>query len=542
MNAPTNVVAAFLRSAFKGDGSVEPDALSFCTSSEGLAEDYQDLLLRLGMFSRLFRSKESYKTYVTGDSLRRFVEVVVGDNDKRYAKASALVEQSKDQRGHDVVPTDVCHSLISVQDVLGIRDDGYFWRHLKSRNGITRYILKRRILALEDRLTRLQREIPETRTIRELRERLGWSQEKTATRLGLLRRTIDYAERGGYTAAKREDVLNAFREYALTVVLQSQNEVEALRALLDLRWLKIRSVRTLQNDGPLKTRWVYDVTVEPTHNFVSHGVVLHNTVSVAKGGIVATLNARAAVLAAANPALGRYDPYRNINDNINLPVTLLSRFDLLFIMKDVPEADSDSRMSEHILTLHRLKTTPEEPPLLPEMLRKYIAYAKRIEPVLTDDSVNAIRQYYLKMRSLSGSSESPVVITPRQLEGLVRLAEARAKSFLRDRVEAEDAQAIIRLMTLSLQDVGIDTTTGKIDIDVIMTGKPKSLRDKMQVVLSTFADLEKQLGIVEDSTLYQALSRKVDLTDDEARRLIDQLVKEGILYSPKPGHLKRTAA
>ena len=124
----------------------------------------------------------------------------------------------------------------------------------------------------------------------------------------------------------------------------------------------------------------------------------------------------------------------------------------------------------------------------------------------------------------------------------MRLAEARAKSFLRDRVEAEDAQAIIRLMTLSLQDVGIDTTTGKIDIDVIMTGKPKSLRDKMQVVLSTFADLEKQLGIVEDSTLYQALSRKVDLTDDEARRLIDQLVKEGILYSPKPGHLKRTAA
>ena len=100
-------------------------------------------------------------------------------------------------------------------------------------------------------------------------------------------------------------------------------------------------------------------------------------------------------------------------------------------------------------------------------------------------------------------------------------------------VEAEDAQAIIRLMTLSLQDVGIDSTTGKIDIDVIMTGKPKSLRDKMQVVLSTFADLEKQLGIVEDSTLYQALSRKVDLTDDEARRLIDQLVKEGILYSPK---------
>lgn len=282
--------------------------------------------------------------------------------------------------------------------------------------------------------------------------------------------------------------------------------------------------------------------MRPEDRVAIHEVLEQHTVSVAKGGIVATLNARAAVLAAANPSLGRYDPYRNITDNISLPVTLLTRFDLLFIMKDIPEPDSDRRMSEHILTLHRLKTTPEEPPLLPDLLRKYIAYAKRVEPVLSEEAVNEIRQYYLKMRSMSGSSESPVVITPRQLEALVRLSEARARSFLRDRVEAEDARSIIRLMTLSLQDVGIDTSTGKMDIDVIMTGKPKSLRDKMQVVLSTFADLEKQLGIVEDSTLYQALSRKVDVTDEDARRLVDQLVKEGILYSPKPGHLKRTAA
>ncbi len=282
--------------------------------------------------------------------------------------------------------------------------------------------------------------------------------------------------------------------------------------------------------------------MRPEDRVAIHEVLEQHTVSIAKGGIVATLNARAAVLAAANPSLGRYDPYRNISDNISLPVTLLSRFDLLFIMKDVPEPDSDTRMSDHILTLHRLKTTPEEPPLLPDLLRKYIAYAKRVEPVLSEEAVSEIRQYYLKMRSMSGSTESPVVITPRQLEALVRLSEARARSFLRDRVESDDARAIIRLMTLSLQDVGIDTTTGKMDIDVIMTGKPKSLRDKMQEVLSTFAELEKQLGIVEDSTLYQALSRKPDITDDDARRLVDQLVKEGILYSPKPGHLKRTAA
>ena len=281
--------------------------------------------------------------------------------------------------------------------------------------------------------------------------------------------------------------------------------------------------------------------MRPEDRVAIHEALEQHTVSVAKGGIVATLNARAAVLAAANPSLGRYDPYRNITDNINLPVTLLSRFDLLFIMKDVPEADSDARMSEHILTLHRLKTTPEEPPLMPDLLRKYIAYAKRVDPSLSEEAATEIRQYYLKMRSMSGSTESPVVITPRQLEALVRLSEARARSFLRDHVEPEDARTIIRLMTLSLQDVGIDMTTGKMDIDVIMTGKPKSLRDKMQDVLSTFAELEKQLGIVEDQVLYQALSRKPDMSIDDSRRLVDQLVKEGILYSPKPGHLKRTA-
>jgi replicative DNA helicase Mcm len=282
--------------------------------------------------------------------------------------------------------------------------------------------------------------------------------------------------------------------------------------------------------------------MRPEDRVAIHEALEQHTVSVAKGGIVATLNARAAVLAAANPSLGRYDPYRNITDNINLPVTLLSRFDLLFIMKDVPEVDADSKMSEHILTLHRLQTTPEEPPLTPELLRKYIAYAKRVQPILTDEVVAELRQYYLKMRSTSGSTESPVAITPRQLEALVRLSEARARCFLRERVEVEDARAIIRLMMLSLEDVGIDTATNKIDIDVIMTGKPKSLRDKMQIVLSTFAELEKQLGIVQDSTLYQALSRKVEITDEEARRLVEQLVREGIIYSPKQGYLKRTAA
>lgn len=282
--------------------------------------------------------------------------------------------------------------------------------------------------------------------------------------------------------------------------------------------------------------------MRPEDRIAIHEALEQHTVSIAKGGIVATLNARAAVLAAANPTMGRYDPYRNITDNINMPVTLLSRFDLVFVMRDVPDKDQDEQMAKHILTLHKTKASPETPPLTTDFLRKYIAFAKHIEPVLSEDASNMLWEYYVKMRTASSSTESPVAITPRQLESLVRLSEARAKLFLRETVTVEDASTVIRLMSLYMQEVGIDTTTGKIDIDVIMTGKPKSLRDKMDIVLGAFSDLEKQLGtVLEDATLYQAVSRKAQITEDEARRLVESLLKDGILYSPKPGHLRRTA-
>lgn len=280
--------------------------------------------------------------------------------------------------------------------------------------------------------------------------------------------------------------------------------------------------------------------MKPEDRVAMHEAMEQQTVSIAKGGIVATLNARSSILAAANPALGRYDPYRNINDNINLPITILSRFDLLFVMRDIPESEEDDRMSEHILKLHKFRSSPEEPPVSPEILRKYISYAKRIEPILTDEAIRDLRDFYLKMRSSSESAESPVAITPRQLEALVRLSEARARTFLRDKVITEDAMAIIRLMTLSLQDVGIDTSTGKMDIDVIMTGKPKSLRDKMQVVISTVAKIEKETGNVDENALYQELS-KAEIDDEQAKGLVSRLMREGILYSPKPGFIKRTA-
>jgi replicative DNA helicase Mcm len=280
--------------------------------------------------------------------------------------------------------------------------------------------------------------------------------------------------------------------------------------------------------------------MRPDDRVAIHEALEQQTVSVAKGGIVATLNARAAVLAAANPALGRYEAHRNVSENINLPVTILSRFDLIFIIKDQPEADYDARMSEHILALHRSKTSPETAPFAPDFLRKYISFAKRIVPVLSQEAITELRDFYLKMRS-KGGAEAAVAITPRQLEALVRISEARARAFLRDSVTIEDAKSAIRIMTVSLSDVGVDVKTGAMDIDVIMTGKPRSLRDSFQKVMETVTELERETGTVEETVVIAALVDKEKMEEREARRLIGQLIKEGVLYSPKPGRLKKTA-
>jgi len=280
--------------------------------------------------------------------------------------------------------------------------------------------------------------------------------------------------------------------------------------------------------------------MRPEDRVAIHEAMEQQTVSVAKGGIVATLNARTSILAAANPALGRYDPYRTVAENIALPVTILSRFDLIFVLRDVPEKELDTKMSEHILDIHRTGVSPVEPPISPDLFRKYISYAKNVKPVLTKEALERIKDFYLAMRSASETEGTPIAITARQLESLVRLAEAKARVALRKEVLIEDAETAISIMKRSLEEVGIDVSSRKFDIDIIMTGKPKSLRDKLAVVLGTVVEMEKETGMVEKAALLEKLETEREISSGEAERLIGQLVKEGTLYSPREGYLKKT--
>jgi replicative DNA helicase Mcm len=280
--------------------------------------------------------------------------------------------------------------------------------------------------------------------------------------------------------------------------------------------------------------------MRPEDRVAIHEAMEQHTVSVAKGGIVATLNARTSVLAAANPSLGRYEPNRTVAENISLPVTILSRFDLIFVLRDVPNKETDNKMSEHILEIHRRGISPVEAQIDTELLRKYVSYAKSVYPALNSEALKRLKEFYLAMRNASETEGSPVAITTRQLESLVRCAEARARVALRKEVTAEDAEAAIAIMKKSLEQVGIDLSNFKVDIDIIMTGKPKSIRDRYHIVLSVLIDMEKQTGIVERDTFITELETNHKIPRNEIERMISQLLREGTIYEPREGCLKKT--
>ena len=125
-----------------------------------------------------------------------------------------------------------------------------------------------------------------------------------------------------------------------------------------------------------------------------HEVMEQQTASISKGGIAKTLNARTSILAAANPMFGKYDPFKNITENVNLPVPLLTRFDLIFVVRDKPSKERDTQIAQHIINLHTPTGIDKKSQIDSETLTKYLAYVKRINPTLTKEARTKILDYY----------------------------------------------------------------------------------------------------------------------------------------------------
>jgi replicative DNA helicase Mcm len=137
------------------------------------------------------------------------------------------------------------------------------------------------------------------------------------------------------------------------------------------------------------------------------------------------------------------------------------------------------------------------------------------------------------------SSDGSMAITLRQLESLVRIAEARARAALRAEVTVEDAEAAILIMNRSLEDVGMDTSTMKVDVDTILTGKPKGVRDMLQVLLDAIYEVQRETGLAELNVVLDEAEKR-GISRSECERLIAQLKREGTVYEPREGYLKKT--
>jgi replicative DNA helicase Mcm len=235
-----------------------------------------------------------------------------------------------------------------------------------------------------------------------------------------------------------------------------------------------------------------------------HEVMEQGTVSIAKAGIVARLQADCGLLAAGNPKTGYFDRNNPFSEQVGLSPALWSRFDLIFIMLDDPDPKTDREISSHILTNHHIggmiqnKTyskcsthTEEEvsrakmeieAPISEEMLRKYIAYARvNVYPVTTPEVWKSIQEFYLDIRNMKlVDTRSPVPITARCLEALQRLSEASARMRLSDTVSREDVEFAKKVFIVSLKDVGIDVETGKLDASIVNCGKSQSQAEKMK--------------------------------------------------------------
>ncbi|WP_158058234.1 minichromosome maintenance protein MCM [Halorussus halophilus] len=303
--------------------------------------------------------------------------------------------------------------------------------------------------------------------------------------------------------------------------------------------------------------------MEASDRSAMHEGLEQQKISVSKAGINATLKSRCSLLGAANPKYGRFDQYEPIGEQIDLEPALISRFDLIFTVTDQPDEEHDRRLAEHIIqtnyagelntqrtemsapniSAEEVESQTEEvaPAIDADLLRKYIAYAKRnCYPTMTDEAMETIRDFYVDLRTKGADEDAPVPVTARKLEALVRLSEASARVRLSDTVEISDAERAVEITRSCLQDIGVDPETGQFDADVVETGTSKSQRDRIKNIKQLIADIEEEYddGAPVDVVLERA--DEIGMDHSKAEHEIDKLKQKGEVYEPSTDHLRTT--
>ena len=298
------------------------------------------------------------------------------------------------------------------------------------------------------------------------------------------------------------------------------------------------------------------MTVQDTSSL--HEAMESQKISVAKAGITATLQCRCSLLAAANPKEGRFDTEsENLSDQINLPPALISRFDLIFVLTDIPDEDRDRKITEFILKVHRRgqalqykdqevldgvdlkeirdQTSNIKPYYDIEFLRKYVAYSKRITPVMTVKASKMIEEAYMAIR-MSGKDKKTIPITARQLEAYVRLSEASAKMRLSHFVDEEDARRAIDLVEYYLSKMAGDKG-GNYDVDRIISSQSSRQRKNNGLLLGIISSCPDKEGMLYDDLL--PLAAEEGFTEAELKTMLRKMTANGMIYSPATDRYKK---
>ena len=281
--------------------------------------------------------------------------------------------------------------------------------------------------------------------------------------------------------------------------------------------------------------------MDPNDRSAMHEAMEQQTITVSKANVQATLRAETSVLAAANPKFGRFDPYQSIAQQIDLPPTLLNRFDIIFTLRDVPDKEKDERIADHVLQEHQKEGA--EMVIHRELLRKYVAYSKqRVRPKLNNDAVKEIKKFYIELRNRPVASESalrPIPISARQLQALIRMSEASAKIRLSNTVTKEDTKRAIDIIKYYLMQVGYDYESKTFDIDKISGKFSSSQRSKIIIVRDIITNLEDKMGkMIPVEEIEKELEGK--LTKEEIEDSISKLSISGDIFKPRRGYISKS--
>merc|ERR1719199_2304464 len=235
---------------------------------------------------------------------------------------------------------------------------------------------------------------------------------------------------------------------------------------------------------------------------ILHEAMEQQTVSVAKAGIVCSLNARTAILATANPKDSSYDPKKSVVDNINMPKNLMSRFDFIWLMLDKRNRDMDKRLADHLVSMYSESGVKKriEAKIEPELFRRYVAYAKRwVHLEISEEAAQSLVKNYTDLRNQGGSREV-ITATPRILESLIRISESLAKMELREVVTEADVEESVRLLKAATYAAAIDPETGLIDMEQLIAGvgagKRKRAKELEALLQEVLADMSKNTDVL----------------------------------------------